>query len=367
MENSQNSLPQTNWFYDLIETYGWLFEIGLVIVGAFFLFVVAKWVLRLVLPRLQRTKMVWDEALIEAISSPLVYFVCTIAVIHSLKITLEHIHAIKFPFPLDQIETVIFVWLFIWFALRFIHNLERDYLRIRIEQGKQIDRTSVHAFSQAARVIAIVLAVLVSMQSLGFSVSAVVTFGGAGALAVALAARELLGNLFGGFMIYLDRPFSVGDWVRSPDKEIEGTVEHIGWRLTRIRTFDKRPLYVPNGIFSSISIQNPSRMTNRRIMTNIGVRYNDATKMRNILSDCESMLREHDEIDSNQTLFVNLVEFGESALNFQVYTFTKTTNWIKFMQVQQDVFLKIIDIIHSHGAQCAFPTRTLHIPDGISK
>ena len=91
-------------------------------------------------------------------------------------------------------------------------------------------------------------------------------------------------------MIYLDRPFDVGDWVRSPDKNIEGTVEDIGWRLTRIRTFDKRPLYVPNGTFSTISVENPSRMSNRRIKTNIGLRYDDANKVATIIADIESML-----------------------------------------------------------------------------
>lgn len=66
-------------------------------------------------------------------------------------------------------------------------------------------------------------------------------------------------------MIYFDRPFKVGDWIRSPDRQIEGTVERIGWRMTIIRTFDKRPLYVPNSVFSSIVVENPSRMLNRRI------------------------------------------------------------------------------------------------------
>ena len=80
--------------------------------------------------------------------------------------------------------------------------------------------------------------------------------------------------------VYLDRPFAVGDWVRSPDREIEGTVENIGWRVTRIRTFDKRPLYIPNSIFSQIAVENPSRMSNRRIKETIGIRYDDASKNR---------------------------------------------------------------------------------------
>ena len=162
-------------------------------------------------------------------------------------------------------------------------------------------------------------------------------------------------------MIYMDRPFDVGDWIRSPDKEIEGTVEKIGWRLTTIRTFEKRPLYVPNAIFTSIAVENPSRMSNRRIKETIGIRYDDVVKMEDIVTEVKEMLKEHDDIDANQTLIVNFNEFAPSSLDFFIYTFTKTTNWIKFHEVKQNVLLKIIRIIESHGAQTAFPTSTLHI------
>ena len=97
-----------------------------------------------------------------------------------------------------------------------------------------------------------------------------------GGIAVGFAARDLLANLFGGLTIYLDRPFSVGDWIRSPDRQIEGVVERIGWRSTVVRRFDKRPLYVPNSVFSTVVVENPSRMTNRRIYETIGLRYDDA-------------------------------------------------------------------------------------------
>ena len=104
------------------------------------------------------------------------------------------------------------------------------------------------------------------------------------------AAKDLLANFFGGMMIYMDRPFSVGEWIRSPDKEIEGTVEDIGWRLTRIRTFDKRPLYIPNSVFANISVENPSRMTSRRIYETVGIRYDDIDKMDLIVAQVKGML-----------------------------------------------------------------------------
>ena len=167
-------------------------------------------------------------------------------------------------------------------------------------------------------------------------------------------------------MVYLDRPFAVGDWIRSPDREIEGTVEQIGWRQTRIRTFDMRPLYVPNATFTNIAVENPSRMFNRRIYETIGIRYDDANKMAAIVHDVEQMLRSHPEIDTTRTLMVNFNVFAPSSLDFFVYTFTKTTSWAYYHKVKQDVLLKILEVIESHGAEVAFPTSTIHVPEGVN-
>ena len=158
------------------------------------------------------------------------------------------------------------------------------------------------AVGKLLKAICVILAVLVILQSTGYSISGVLAFGGVGGLAVGFAAKDLLANFFGGLMIYLDRPFKVGDWIRSPDKEIEGTVVKVGWRLTTITTFDKRPLYVPNAFFTTISVQNPSRMSHRRIFETLGVRYSDAARLPVIIEKVKSMLYEHDEIDSTQTM-----------------------------------------------------------------
>ncbi|BBM66371.1 hypothetical protein VA249_30170 [Vibrio alfacsensis] len=162
-------------------------------------------------------------------------------------------------------------------------------------------------------------------------------------------------------MIYFDRPFKVGDWIRSPDRQIEGTVERIGWRMTSIRTFDKRPLYVPNSVFSNIVVENPSRMLNRRIFETIGLRYDDADKVPAIIDEVREMLKNHKDIDARQTLIVNFDSFGASSLNFFIYTFTKTVNWIRYHEVKQDVLLQVMAIIKKHDADIAFPTQTLKL------
>ncbi|MDF5068534.1 mechanosensitive ion channel family protein, partial [Vibrio parahaemolyticus] len=191
-------------------------------------------------------------------------------------------------------------------------------------EQKNRDETTVQAIAKVARLFFITVGILTVMQAFGLSLSGLLTFGGVGGLIVGLAAKDLLSNFFGGLMIYFDRPFKVGDWIRSPDRQIEGTVERIGWRMTIIRTFDKRPLYVPNSVFSSIVVENPSRMLNRRIYEKIGLRYDDAEKMPQIITAVKEMLKNHKDIDARQTLIVNFDTFGPSSLHFFIYTFTKT-------------------------------------------
>jgi MscS family membrane protein len=219
----------------------------------------------------------------------------------------------------------------------------------------------VDALSKLGRVTVIVTAVLVGLQTLGFSITGVLAFGGIGGFAVGFAAKDLLANFFGGLTVYLDRPFSVGEWIRSPDKEIEGTVEYIGWRHTRVRAFNKNPIYVPNALFTTIVVENPSRMSNRRIKETIGIRYADIGKMGAIVTDVKAMLQTHPEIDTDKTLIVSFDKFGDSSLDVIVYTFTRTTDWVRYHEIKQDILLRVANIIDRHGAEIAFPTRTVHI------
>jgi MscS family membrane protein len=225
---------------------------------------------------------------------------------------------------------------------------------------------TVHAIAKLARVALWIIVALTVLQALGVSVSGLLAFGGIGGIAVGFAAKDLLANFFGGMSIYLDRPFAPGDWIRSPDREIEGTVEDIGWRLTRIRTFDQRPLYIPNSVFSQIAVENPSRMYNRRIYETIGVRYQDSQVLRALVVDVRAMLEAHPEIDTNRTLIVNFNHFGASSLDFFIYTFTKTTDWVTYHNVKEDVLLKVLDLVHQHGADVAFPTQTVHLESHLS-
>jgi len=308
---------------------------------------------------LKTTKNPWDKALLLAAKQPIKYFIWGLG---TLIISQTSNNEIGF-FSATSIESfrkIGLIALLTWFISRLVKNSER-ILVSPTKMKHPMDITTVSAIGKLIKASLLIISTLVVLQTIGVSISGILAFGGIGGIAVGFAAKDLLANFFGGLMIYLDRPFSVGDWVRSPDKEIEGTVEHVGWRQTRIRTFNKRPLYVPNATFSLISVENPSRMSHRRIYEKIGIRYDDVESLANIMDDIKLMLKSHQDIDSSQTMIVNFNEFGPSSLDFFVYTFTKTTNWIKFHEVKQDILLQIIDIISTHKAELAFPTQTLKI------
>ena len=171
---------------------------------------------------------------------------------------------------------------------------------------------------------------LIILQNLGINIGGLLAFGGVGGIAIGLAAQDIFKNVFGGFTIYVDRPFAVGDWIRSPDREIEGKVEQIGWRVTAIRTFNKRLLYVQNSVFTTIALENPSRMSHRRIYEYIGVRYDDIASLPKILDEVKVYLKQNPDIDQSETLMVNLDEFADSSVNFFIYTMTRTTVWAEY-------------------------------------
>ncbi|HDL7772081.1 TPA: mechanosensitive ion channel family protein [Yersinia enterocolitica] len=229
--------------------------------------------------------------------------------------------------------------------------------------AKGSDITSAKIIARMLKITLVVVVVLLYGEHLGMSFSGLVTFGGIGGLAVGLAGKDILSNFFSGVMLYFDRPFNIGDWICLPDRHIEGVVVEIGWRLTKIMTFENRPLYVPNSAFTDTSVENPGRMTNRRIKTTLALRYEDADKIGAIVDEMHKFLANNDDIDHQQTLLVYFNGFGESSLNIMVYCFTKTRVWAEWLAVQQTCYLKFIDIVHQHGADFAFPSRTLYVED----
>ena len=348
-------------FFAAVSLDRWVIEVFVTVFGT----LLAAWIARRAVERFanrtRRTRNVYDDAIAHAARQPAVWLVYLLGLSWAAELA-DQGSEVGFFELVDPARTLGVIMLVTLFAVRFIQFVETHVVTGEYRE-RPVDPTTASAIGKLLRISVVITAVLTAAQSLGFSIAGLLAFGGVGGIAVGFAARDLLANFFGGLMIYLDRPFSVGDWIRSPDQEIEGTVEDIGWRQTRIRTFDQRPLYVPNSTFSTISVENPSRMRNRRIYETIGVRYDDLAVLPRIVDDVRAMLEAHEAIDTSRTLMVNFNAFGASSLDFFVYTFTKTTVWAEFHGIKQDVLLRIAAIIEGHGAEIAFPTRTLHIAE----
>tara|TARA_B110000261_G_scaffold12614_1_gene12749 strand:- start:471 stop:1334 length:864 start_codon:yes stop_codon:yes gene_type:complete len=243
----------------------------------------------------------------------------------------------------------------------FLMNLARNFQNAIIEHNKEngidVDESTYEAITKIIRLSIIITSSLIILQTFGFSISGVLAFGGIGGVAVGFAAKDMLANFFGGLMIYLDRPFRKGDWIRSPDRDIEGTVENVGWRQTAIRNFRKNVVYIPNSVFMNIIVENPSRMTHRRIREVIGLRYKDLSKMVPIVNAVKDMILNHPDIDHQQTTIVNFNSYNDSSLDFFIVTYANTTEWARYHEIKQNVLLEIGGIIESHEAEIAFPTR----------
>lgn len=340
----------------------WTFTVFAVVLAALLVDFLQRRLMRRLGKVVKQSENVWDDALFNAAVWPISFVIWVIG----LTAAADMMPLFEAAGDLGdglivKIRQVGIVFALAWFLVASLKNIENNIVD-EVHQGKRrVDETTVRALGRVMRITVIVTAVLVGLDTLGVNIAGLMAAGGIGGLAVGLAARDMIANFFGGLSVFLGRPFNIGDWILLKEQGIEGTVEHVGWRQTTIRKFDKRPVYVPNAVFTTASVETPSRMTNRRIKETIGLRYDDIAKVDTITKEVYEMLKAHPDIDQNQTLMVNFNTFGPSSLDFFIYCLTKTTHWVEFHAIKQDVLLKACEIIEKNGAGIAFPTRTLHM------
>jgi len=260
---------------------------------------------------------------------------------------------IRYLFIVSSITLILFRWK---------NNLEKILIsKFARSSSRRADKALFSVVSKLVSILLIFFMITAVLDSLGVPLQALFAFGGVSGIAISWAAKDVVANFFGGLMIYINRPFLMGDWIKSPNKGFEGVVEEIGWYMTRIRTFERRPMFIPNALITDAIVENPGRMYNRRIKTLIGIRYADVGSMKAVVDGIRTMFKSHPDIDQDQVILVHFIQYGEYSLDIEVYAFTKTTQWQRYLEVQQDVFLKINDVIAAHKAEVAFPTRVIHV------
>ncbi len=302
----------------------------------------------------------WASALLEVVSRPLHWIIWLSAMLLCVESVIDNLAINDWDMTLRKIRHASIVLIISWLAWCWKQKAE-DIILSKRRPKNSMDRATVLSISRLLNVLIVVATLFSLMQVTGVAIATFLAMGGVGAIALTYSSSDIIKNFFGGIIIQTTRPFTVGDWINSPDRQIEGTVEKIGWYQTVIRAFDKRPIYVPNGLFPAIVVRNPSRMSNRRILADIGVRYDDVSKVAKITENIEAMLKAHPAIDVTKTLMIHFTRFGPHSLDLNVYCFTKTCDWAQWRGEQQDVFLKIAEIIEAEGAQIAFPTTVVKL------
>lgn len=296
------------------------------------------------------------SASLKSLYSPLMLYGLLVLVWISIDLV-AHIANLSediFNDDVDQIVTGLFI---AWFAIRTVNNYEKAAMTNN--QNTRLDTTAISGLAKLARLFLILVMTIVTFDLIGLDPSGLIALGSVSGAALAFASKDLVANWFGGIMLYLDKPFKVGDWVRSPDRDIEGTVEYIGWRMTQIRTFDKRPLYVPNSLFNSITVENPSRMSHRRIKLHLGLRYDDMSQLEVLSSQIKEYLQQSPLIASDQVIIANIDRLAESSVDILVYCMTVTTDWVTYHDHKQQVILDLNKLVLENGCDFAYPTNRL--------
>ncbi len=255
-----------------------------------------------------------------------------------------------------------------WFAVRLTNNLTTIWLeRAEVTEGT-FDDQLVPVVRTLAKLAIFIVGLLLIIQNLGGEVGSLLAGLGIGGAAIALASKDTIANLFGSIVIFVDRPFQVGDWVEIGEQE--GTVEAVGLRVTRIRTFANSLITVPNSTLTTTAINNWSRMRKRRIKLTLGVTYDSKPEQIQAGVAAIREVLQSDRRVSQDFMLVNFTNFGASSLDIFIYAFTLTTRWDEYMQIREELLLEFMRRFEQLGLSFAFPSQSLYIeslPPGSPK
>lgn len=310
----------------------------------------------------KKSKFAYDEQVVHAFEGPIAALIFLLGIFGA-------IHVLTLDNPLDAFIANAFqvglLSIIFWAGLRLI-----DVVGIILTDIAQHRELGIYHFipliQKTARVFFVIIGGILIIQNLGYSVGSLLAGLGIGGLAIALAAQESLGNFFGSISLAADRTFKVGDWIAVGDR-VDGTVEEIGLRSTKVRTWKRTLLSIPNKIIAGEVVENWSKMPNRRVKQIVGVSYETPPeKMAGLVADIEQMLRDNEEIDQ-KFIMVKFTDFGESSLDILVYYFTRPIAWAEHLRVREEMNLAIMGLVEKWDTSIAFPTRTLYFQNEIPR
>jgi len=332
------------------------------IIGAifsFFFFLIlrklfANFIIYVIHPFTKTTKNYYDERILSALKGPLTFVFIIIGV--------RLFFALLF-LETDLINMIInsmIAYNVFWAIYQMSYALRGLVYRFTSRFNPELSHEMGNFILAFVRGIIIATGLGVVLQVWGINVAGLVAGLGIGGLAFALAAKDTAANLFGSIALLLDKSIRIGEWIKIDG--VEGVVEDIGMRTTKIRSFQKSLITLPNQMIANSPIQNFSRRGIRRIKMTIGLTYDTTSEqMEKVLLDIKTMLRNHDGISQKDTMLVNFTTFDDSSLGILIYTFTNTSNWAKYLDIKESVNLQIMKIIEDNSLGFAFPSQSVYI------
>ena len=250
-----------------------------------------------------------------------------------------------------------------WIAIRMadvlLETLRRNLLR---RSGTGLATVALPTLRRIAKILIVIVAAILFLDTLGFNVTALVAGLGVGGLAVALAAQRTIENLIGGLTLYADQPIRVGDLCRFGGTV--GTVEAIGLRSTRIRTFDRTVVSVPNAEFVNLHLDNLTRRDKMWFHPKLGLRYETTPdQIRYVLVEIRRMLYAHPRV-VNEGARIRFTGFGDYSLNLEIFAYVLATKYAEFLEATEDLNLRIMEIVTAAGTGFAFPSQTTYLEQG---
>lgn len=303
---------------------------------------------------------IWPLSFVTALEKPLYYFVWFVA----LLCAIETITSSFLSFHLSNMHIVLSVGAVLccgWFLMRWNYEVHRHLVELNKNDQIALSPVKLDLIRKFGTIATIFITLFLLLDVTGRDMQTLIAFGGIGGLALAFASQQVIANFFGGLMVYITRPFTIGEWVYLPEKDIEGYIEEIGWYMTRIRNFDKRPIYVPNAVFSQTIVITPSRRTHERFHYTIGLRYRDVHVIKAIVDKIKLMLIDHPDTDSQMPIDVYFMNFGPSTLDIEISAYIGVSADTRYQAVKQELLLNIAAIVHKEGAEISTHTHRVEI------
>ncbi len=302
----------------------------------------------------KNTTTYYDDKIISALKEP-IRFLFVIIAFHLFFLLI-----FNEPRFIKHILDTLLVYTFFWALLSIAEALRSLVYEATGKFNKDLSKEMGNFIIAMVKILIGGIGLSGMLMVWGINVTAVVASLGLGGLAFALAAKDTASNLFGSFALLADKSIRIGEWIKVGG--VEGVVEDVGMRTTKIRSFQKSLITVPNSIVANSPIENFSRRGIRRIKMHIGLTYaTSAEQITHIITDIKAMLQEHEGISQGDSLMVNFDTFGDSSLNIFIYTFTKTANWAKYLEIREDIHLKIMEIVEKNGSGFAFPSQSIYV------